>query len=143
MSSATTGVDGLGLIAYTGAGYQLKVAHCGNVACTSSTTAAIDNTQLSMWPSVTIGADGLGLISYYYSSPDDHGTLRVAHCYDVACSGAAATTLASSAGDVGWYPSVTIGADGLPLISYFDATNGDLRAAHCANPLCVRYFRRR
>ena len=40
-------------------------------------------------------------------------------------------------------PPGTLGADGLPLISYYDATNGDLWAAHCADTFCVRYFRRR
>ena len=33
---------------------------------------------------------------------------------------------------MGQYTSVTIGADGLGLISYYDATNGDLKVAHCS-----------
>jgi hypothetical protein len=32
---------------------------------------------------------------------------------------------------------VTIGADGLGLISYHDATNGTLKVAHCSNRLCT------
>jgi len=32
---------------------------------------------------------------------------------------------------------VTIGADGLGLISYYDATNGDLKVAHCADIACT------
>jgi hypothetical protein len=45
---------------------------------------------------------------------------------------------------VGKYTSVTIGADGLPLITYFDDyPNYDLKVAHCDNPLCTPYFRRR
>ena len=43
----------------------------------------------------------------------------------------------------GCYTSITIGADGLGLISYFDSTNGDLKVAHCSNPFCIPYFRRR
>jgi hypothetical protein len=48
---------------------------------------------------------------------------------------AAATTvtLLDTAGDVGSYASLAIGADGLGLIAYYDQTNGDLKAAHCSN----------
>lgn len=48
-----------------------------------------------------------------------------------------------SAGYVGDHTSVTIGADGLGLISYQDFDNGDLKVAHCANAFCTPYFRRR
>jgi preprotein translocase subunit Sec61beta len=45
------------------------------------------------------------------------------------------TTL-DSAGAVGKYTSITIGADGLGLISYYDDTNGNLKAAHCNDAAC-------
>src|SRR6266542_735154 len=35
-----------------------------------------------------------------------------------------------STGTVGLYNAITIGTDGLALISYWDATNGDLKVAH-------------
>lgn len=66
----------------------------------------------------------------------------MAHCNDTACTTAATATL-DSLGDVGFYTSITIGADGLGLISYRDNTNGDLKVAHCASPLCASFFRRR
>jgi len=52
------------------------------------------------------------------------------------------TTLDGS-GNVGRFSSVIIGTDGLALISYYDATNGDLKVAHCSNLFCVPYHRRR
>ena len=55
--------------------------------------------------------------------------------------GYALTTLDGS-GNVGQYSSVTIGTDGLALISYYDATNGDLKVAHCSDLFCVPYHRR-
>ena len=50
--------------------------------------------------------------------------------------GFAFTTLDGS-GNVGLYTSVTVGTDGLALISYYDATNGDLKVAHCSNSTCT------
>jgi hypothetical protein len=38
---------------------------------------------------------------------------------------------------VGWWTSVTIGADGLGLISYYDDTNLDLKVAHCNDVACT------
>ena len=56
--------------------------------------------------------------------------------------------MVDSSGDVGLYSSLTIGTDGLPLVSYYDwsggwGVDGDLKAAHCGNAFCVPYFRRR
>jgi hypothetical protein len=56
--------------------------------------------------------------------------------------GFALTTLDGS-GNVGRFSSVTMGADGLGLISSFDETNGDLKVAHCSDLFCVPYHRRR
>lgn len=36
----------------------------------------------------------------------------------------------------GQHTSMMIGTDGLPTISYFDVTNGDLKVAKCGNAAC-------
>ena len=41
-------------------------------------------------------------------------------------------------GDVGKYTSIVIGVDGLPIISYFDSTNADLKVAHCEEDTCTK-----
>ena len=46
-------------------------------------------------------------------------------------------TTVDSGGDVGNYTSsIAIGADGLPVISYYNTTNGDLLFAKCNNTVC-------
>ena len=56
---------------------------------------------------------------------------------------AATISALDTGGDVGLYTSVTIGADGLGLISYFDDTNETLKVLHCENTFCSPNFRRR
>ena len=46
-------------------------------------------------------------------------------------------TTVDSVGRVGTFTSITIGSDGLPVISYFDFTNDDIKVAHCGNITCA------
>lgn len=96
-TSLAIGADGLGLIAYYDLGsFDLKVAHCDNLACTSATLSTLDSLHaVGLYASLAIGADGLGLISYLDFSAND---LKVAHCNDLACTSATLTTLDST----GW-----------------------------------------
>jgi preprotein translocase subunit Sec61beta len=88
---------------------------------------------------VTVGTDGFGLISYWDST---NGDLKVAHCTNLACTAATATTI-DSTGNVGGHTSVTVGTDGFGLISYHDATNADLKVAHCTLTGCPAYAHNR
>jgi hypothetical protein len=59
----------------------------------------------------------------------------VAHCSNVICS--SATTATIDSGNVGGSSSLTIGSDGLGLISYEPPTTiGPLKVAHCSNTTC-------
>src|SRR3989304_5007429 len=136
-TSLTTGADGLGLISYRDAtNGTLKVLHCGNPACSSGNiSTTVDSAgDVGIYTSITIGADGLGLISYLDDFPNQD--LKVLHCGNAACNSGNTATTVDSAGDVGHFNSITTGADGLGLISYRDATNGDLKVLHCGNPVC-------
>jgi hypothetical protein len=55
---------------------------------------------------------------------------------------ATSLTTVDATGSVGYNPSLTIGADGLPVIAYYDGTNGHLKVAKCSNVFCAPYFRR-
>ena len=133
-SSSVSGADGFPLVAvFDGSNNRLVVVHCNDAACASSTSTPVDNApNVGRYPSVTIGSDGLGFVSYLDAANDN---LKVAHCTNVTCSGFQTRTVVSSGAVADDQTSVTVGTDGLPLISYVDS--GNLRVAHCADVACT------
>ena len=147
-TSVTIGTDGLPIISYYDFTiapvtlFDLKVAHCGNLLCSAGNTiTTVDSPgNVGKYSSITVGADGLPLVSYFDDGNDD---LKVAHCGNLLCSASNTITTVDSVGDVGYYTSVTVGADGLPIISYWDGGNADLKVAHCSNRFCLPFHRPR
>ena len=82
--------------------------------------------------SLAIGADGLGLISYQDVTNDD---LKVAHCADVACTGATLSTV-DAAGSLVRDTNLEIGGDGLGLIAYLRG-GAYPYLAHCQDAACT------
>ncbi|MDP6095213.1 MAG: hypothetical protein QGG67_04355, partial [Gammaproteobacteria bacterium] len=70
------------------------------------------------------------------------GSLEVAHCVDVACTEATSIDV-DTEGNVGQHSSMTIGADGLPLVAYHDTISRDLKVVRCSNTRCVPNARNR
>ena len=143
VTSITLGADGLPVISYyDNTNGDLKVAKCGNAACTGvSTLTTVDSAGIvGLYTSITLGADGLPVISYYDVT---NGNLKVAKCVNAACTGVSTLTTVDSAGSVGQHTSITLGADGLPVIGYSDGTNFDLKVAKCTSATCVPFVRRR
>jgi len=141
-SSVAIGVDGLPVISYQDeTAFTLKVAHCNDVACAgqNETITTVDDpvtNSIGLYTSIAIGADGLPVISY---TDDTADALKVAHCNDVACAGQdeTITMVDDPANEVGFWNSIAIGADGLPVMSYFDATAQALKVAHCNDVACA------
>ncbi len=140
-TSVAIGADGLGLIAYYDViGQNLKAAHCDDVGCTSASVVTVDNSthDVGRFASVTIGVDALPLISYYHDIGASQGQLSVAHCGDRTCStGNTITAFGIAMMASGAYTSATIGADGLPVISFQYAIGKDLGMAHCSDVSCT------
>jgi hypothetical protein len=144
-TSIAIGTDGLPVISYYDVWYgDLKVAHCGNASCSSGNTITSVDTggDVGYYTSITIGTDGLPVISYHDEN-ETNGDLKVAHCGNASCSLGNTITSVDTGGYVGYDTSITIGTDGLPVISYFDYTNVDLKVAKCANPFCLNNWSRR
>jgi hypothetical protein len=138
-TSIAIGTDGLPVIAYyDGTNFNLKVAKCVNAACTTgtSTLSTVDNSagDVGQYTSIAIGADGLPVIAYHDVTNFD---LKVAKCVNAACTGESTLSIVDEAGNVGAFASIAIGADGLPVIAYYDNTSFDLNVAKCVNAACT------
>jgi aspartate carbamoyltransferase regulatory subunit len=135
--SITIGTNGNPIISY----YDiingvLKVAACKNPTCTGttelerSTNTTIDSGDaVGGYTSIAIGTNGNPIISY---SDSTNGDLKIAACNNPTCTGStenerSTKSTIDSTGNVGLYTSMTIGANGHPVISYYDATNRDLK----------------
>jgi len=142
-SSITIGTDGFPVVSYLDStNTALKVAHCTNTSCSTSTTTTVESTgDVGEDTSITIGTDGFPVISYRdNTSPDTiFNGLKVAHCGNASCSSGNTITTLDSNGDVGRTSSITIGTDGFPVISHFTNTGFDLKVSHCTNTSCSTF----
>ncbi len=135
-SSMAIGTDGLPVIAYYDANTTtLVITHCGDLICRATTsTRVVTSKSTGEYTAVAIGRDGLPIVSYYDRT---RRTLAVTHCGTVACDRGNVTRLPDpSSNDVGYDTAIAIGADGLPVISYHDATANALRVTHCGDLTC-------
>ena len=150
-SSIAIGADGMPIVSYyestidDGSGGSLegflKVAHCGDSTCSNlNQITAVFNRgpgyMAGLNASSAIGSDGRLIIAFDDVGPGSAVDVTVLHCDDIDCSGNTTNSiLDASPVDVS-DPSVAIGSDGLPIISYYDGQFGELRVAHCGNLDC-------
>jgi hypothetical protein len=124
---------------YDARGGDLKVANCDRDRdCTTKSIQIVDSTgDVGQYSSLVLVPvrDPRGqvtgqrpLVSYYDVT---NGDLKVAYCGDDFCSRGNAIQTLDSAGDVGQYTSLKweLGSD--PTISYYNATNKDLKLVTC------------
>jgi len=83
--------------------------------------------------SIAIGTDDRPVISYF---SDGASELKFVRCNNLVCDFAIENNTVDTTGFVGLDTSIAIGADGLPVISYYDLTNKELKVAHCGNTSC-------
>ena len=147
----TIGNDGLPIMAYYDVtNNDLRVAHCTATDCsTLDAPTAVDSTgNTGKLPGITIAPDGLPVIvhhEYEYIAPNSFYDVSVAKCSNPACSSATVVDIETDMSK-GGSTSITIGADGYPVISYYGddgAGNGVLKVAKCANPFCLSGWSRR
>lgn len=138
-TSIAIGRSGLPFLAFLSASTNgLVVTQCGNQACNVAnvtTTADNPSNEVAAFTSTAIGADGLPIISHHDRTA---GALRVTHCGNAECTADnVSTTVDDPANEVGWYSSIAIGTDSLPIVSHYDANSATLRVTHCGNAACT------
>ena len=116
---------------------DLRILGCGNAACSFTGSLAIDTSanDVGLYTSMKVPADGHPVISYF---DDTANTLKVLKCGDPGCGGPSTITVVDDppVGGVGEYSSLAIGADGLPVIAYYDSGLLSLKVAKCQTAAC-------
>jgi tRNA A-37 threonylcarbamoyl transferase component Bud32 len=114
---------------------ELYVALC-NFDCTALDVFSPDaGTPRGFSTSFATGTDGIGVFTYSGEAGDD---LWVVHCADLTCTlGPDITRVDWDSSSYGARSAIAIGPDGLPVIAFYDGTNGDLVVAHCENAHCT------
>jgi len=115
---------------------DLKLMHCNDANCSGGDESIVSpDTAGSVGndTSLVLDASGFPVIAY---SDFTNGDLKIIHCNDANCTGGGdVPRTIDSTGSVG--SGVGVVLDGVnPVMSYYDATNNDLKILHCADPGC-------
>src|SRR5262249_60711862 len=89
--------------------------------------------------STVSGSDGYPLVAVFDGA---NNRLVVVHCTDPTCSSPTSTPVDSSTPNMGRYPSVTIGSDGLGIVRYLGGANPYLRGARSLHVARARFHKR-
>jgi len=113
--------------------FNLKVARCADIPCTSSTIVTVDETAAAgQYNSIAIRPNGMPVITYRDFT---NGQLKFAFCNDAACV-TSDQTVVDSINDP-THIEVIIGFDDLPLIAFRNAVSRSLHVVHCTNEKCT------
>ncbi|MFC7780343.1 hypothetical protein [Legionella taurinensis] len=115
---------------------SLKIITCGNSACNAgNTTVTVDSVaDVGRYPSLKLDSNQKPVVSYLDAT---NGKLKVLHCGNTLCtSGNSLTSLPANA-VAGYYSSLSLDANNIPTISYYDLTNQSLNVVRCGDANCT------
>lgn len=114
---------------------KLKVAHCFTHNCSgfNSILTPDSSNHVGRYTSIVIDKAGKPVVSYY---DETNSALKVLHCGNNSCSTGNTIAMPDTVGVVGMYTSVTVDSNGIPFVSYYDSTSGQLKILHCGNAAC-------
>jgi hypothetical protein len=114
---------------------DLKVVKCTTINCNSfNTPLTLDSTGIvGHDTSIAIGSDNNPIISYHDFTVGD---LKVVKCTAINCSSFNTPVSLGLGGVVGENTSISIGSNGIPMISYYDLSLASLIVAQCIDTNC-------
>jgi hypothetical protein len=136
-TSIAIGVDGNPIVGfYEMTGRDLKVVACTNARCTAHLPPrTVDSTgEVGSQLFLAIGSNGNPIISYLDSTPNYD--LKIVACTTPTCSTNNPPLTVDSGVESGRDSAIAIGVNGIPIISYLDGTNGDLKVVSCTTGSC-------
>jgi hypothetical protein len=150
-SSLKLDASGRPVISYYEAsnGGRLRIIRCGNVNCTGPSASHSIQTpdpspNAGLYTSLALDTAGNPVVSYYEAA--NGGRLKLLHCVNADCSGAGHSIAVVDSATVGEFTSVAIDTRinpatsqpfNVPVISYYDAGNKNMKIVRCGNPNCT------
>ena len=111
-----------------------RILRCGNLSCTSGNSVELLDSG-GRYTSLKLDATDGPVVAYLDSVNND---LKLLHCNDPLCDGGdESIEVVDSTGMVGSWTSLRLGGAGYPVVSYYDATNQDLKVLHCNDADCA------
>jgi len=132
--AATTGIDGLALIAhYEPTNGDLVVLHCDVPDCSVTTRTIVDSTgDVGRKPRMVIagfGAASFPLITYVDQT---NNVIKALRCSNLACTASLSAAITATAGASPVHET-SRNASGTFAVAFHDPVNGNVRAVTCSN----------
>jgi len=105
---------------------KLLIQYCQNVDCSSLGTASTIENDCNCVPALALTSDDTPIVVYSKYDGSNY-TLKMAQCNELDCGSPTITTLYDNSPSYGAYPAISITDNNIPVVSYYDDTNGRLR----------------
>lgn len=113
---------------------------CVDASCSAEPISSVLEDRTPHGASIARGSNGFPIIAYVISNSDIntyYRQLKVATCLDASCTRTSIVPVTTGLENVGIRVSVTVGADGMPILIYYEyKLYKNLRIARCTTPTC-------